>query len=602
MGERGAAPRASLGRPFRSPPSPEARQKRGGNSVDSGEWSVVRRRRRKTFRQEDRGQDRMRQSRGYQSRSRSYSRPGYSSFYDRYAGNSNTGRDHRRFVRSQSRYSEERFQPRRQGCRSAARRSGSHQYRSCSAARSRSAARYHKPVQNLSRRSCSVLRYHTSRHFHSRRQSYGERLEGRDDRRSTQNLARRRQVMERLDLDCFKKQQQDVFSKQQDEFESTKQQGVLGSNKQQGFGLKRNKYGEPYGFVKFSNVKDVTKMTNALNAEKVGPVKGVDGSLQQDGRQNPTRCVETKGVVENNKKMGTTLKRGGDSAPNSGKVGPGTQEGVRVGDIVVKLGARQERPDHVKGVGCLLESYRTESADVKWVHNGVVATVINGEAIPVVQNRLTDAGFTNLALIPMGADKVFVRCSEGVDAMSIVNNAKEFFHLVFSNWTRWGMNALPYQMGAWVRLFLRADSCSADKDRLDFARVLIATSDLDIIKKVETVLVDGIMVEIKIVEEWGYAMGEDTCLFENESWSEGSQSDYEEGFVDPEVRRNVDMGESDDEVERFADTLGLDRNGGNASNPQGETGEPVHRTVIASQLVDTQDRSTVLEISEETRR
>jgi hypothetical protein len=29
---------------------------------------------------------------------------------------------------------------------------------------------------------------------------------------------------------------------------------------------KRNSFGEPYGFVKFSNVRDVTKMTKALNA------------------------------------------------------------------------------------------------------------------------------------------------------------------------------------------------------------------------------------------------------------------------------------------------------------------------------------------------
>ncbi|MCI40312.1 sulfate transporter, partial [Trifolium medium] len=91
---------------------------------------------------------------------------------------------------------------------------------------------------------------------------------------------------------------------------------------------------------------------------------------------------------------------------------------------------------------------------------------------------------------------------------------------------RWDNNLQPYKRGAWVHLygnplqawnvdffklcvfdcgrFLRADSCSADKDRLDFARVLIATSDLEIVKTVETVLVDGSMVEVKIVEEWGY--------------------------------------------------------------------------------------------------
>ncbi|MCI69190.1 hypothetical protein A2U01_0090451, partial [Trifolium medium] len=45
---------------------------------------------------------------------------------------------------------------------------------------------------------------------------------------------------------------------------------------------------------------------------------------------------------------------------------------------------------------------------------------------------------------------------------------------------------------------------------------------------------------VKIVEEWGYAIGEDTCLFEDESTSEASQYDLDEGQGDPEVGRHVD--------------------------------------------------------------
>ncbi|MCI30014.1 sulfate transporter, partial [Trifolium medium] len=72
------------------------------------------------------------------------------------------------------------------------------------------------------------------------------------------------------------------------------------------------------------------------------------------------------------------------------------------------------------------------------------------------------------------------------------------------------LDAFGKQYAALPEGFLHADSCSADKDRLDFARVLIATPDLEIVKRVENVLVDGLLVEVKIVEEWGYALGEDT--------------------------------------------------------------------------------------------
>ncbi|CAJ2632329.1 unnamed protein product [Trifolium pratense] len=58
------------------------------------------------------------------------------------------------------------------------------------------------------------------------------------------------------------------------------------------------------------------------------------------------------------------------------------------------------------------------------------------------------------------------------------------------------------------------------------------------LKRSVTVLVDGIQVEIKIVEEWGYALGEDSCLFEEESEAESSCG---EGQEDQEVNHNVDL-------------------------------------------------------------
>ncbi|GAU50005.1 hypothetical protein TSUD_287110 [Trifolium subterraneum] len=123
----------------------------------------------------------------------------------------------------------------------------------------------------------------------------------------------------------------------------------------------------------------------------------------------------------------------------------------------------------------------------------MVATVTNGDAIPVLQSRVAEAGFSNLDILPMGADKVLIR------------------------------KAVPAQRGAWVRLYgiplhtwnehffklcvldsgryLRTDSCTMEKVRLDYARILIATSALDIVKGVEKLLIDGELLEVKIIEE-----------------------------------------------------------------------------------------------------
>ncbi|MCI67908.1 sulfate transporter, partial [Trifolium medium] len=78
----------------------------------------------------------------------------------------------------------------------------------------------------------------------------------------------------------------------------------------------------------------------------------------------------------------------------------------------------------------MVRKYRSEAEDVKWAQHGLVATIINGEAVPVVQSRIRDAGFNNVVLIPMGADKVFMQSLAGDDVLAIVNGAKDFFKLV----------------------------------------------------------------------------------------------------------------------------------------------------------------------------
>ncbi|MCI43074.1 sulfate transporter, partial [Trifolium medium] len=67
--------------------------------------------------------------------------------------------------------------------------------------------------------------------------------------------------------------------------------------------------------------------------------------------------------------------------------------------------AQPTEKEVVPSVSVFVRKYKPKLEDVQWAQNGVVATIINGEAIPVVQNRIADAGFTELAIIPMGADK-----------------------------------------------------------------------------------------------------------------------------------------------------------------------------------------------------
>ncbi|MCI18217.1 sulfate transporter, partial [Trifolium medium] len=216
------------------------------------------------------------------------------------------------------------------------------------------------------------------------------------------------------------------------------------------------------------------------------------------------------------------------------KEGAEIEEGVRVGEVLLRLGAQKKDdgngggpnqrvgettanvPKHsekepTSDTRFYVRKYKPTTEDVQWAHNGVVATVINGEAISVVQNRIADAGFADLTIIQMGADKVLVRSTSDTDVVNILYGAKEFFNMIFSNWVRWNKEVVPSQRGAWVRLygiplhawnenffklcvfdcgrFLRVNSYTVEKDRLDYTRILIATSDLEVVKREDKLLV-----------------------------------------------------------------------------------------------------------------
>ncbi|MCI34976.1 hypothetical protein A2U01_0056197, partial [Trifolium medium] len=137
--------------------------------------------------------------------------------------------------------------------------------------------------------------------------------------------------------------------------------------------------------------------------EKDGLTKGADESLKKDGNNVSPNNAAPKGNVASSQT--TRPKTKAEGAIVSAKEGHGLPEGVCVGDIVVTLGAQQERvvrkedqkngdglnskklelhtdADKVNESRVLLRNYRSMSNDVKWAQHSLVATIINGEAIP----------------------------------------------------------------------------------------------------------------------------------------------------------------------------------------------------------------------------
>ncbi|MCI27329.1 sulfate transporter, partial [Trifolium medium] len=169
--------------------------------------------------------------------------------------------------------------------------------------------------------------------------------------------------------------------------------------------------------------EDLARRTENLNAQGLHVRKGGDETI---ARTAPKAKERVEPLVN-------SASRCADFA-----------EEVRVREVLVKLGDRQEkgnrvgaqekeaRPnvsittmcpgeDEMPVSRTYVHKYRTAVDDVQWAQNGMVATIINGEAVSVVQNRIADACFKELVILPLGADKVFVRNATGSDVASVVD-------------------------------------------------------------------------------------------------------------------------------------------------------------------------------------
>jgi len=106
----------------------------------------------------------------------------------------------------------------------------------------------------------------------------------------------------------------------------------------------------------------------------------------------------------------------------------------------------------------------------------------------------------------------------------------------FGDIQKWSPSEVKYERGASLRIygvpinawndaffrmyvssfgrFLHANECTVDKARLEFARILISTTILEIVNSSVDFFIDGCKYVIKVVEEWGCHLGEDAFMTE----------------------------------------------------------------------------------------
>jgi len=103
--------------------------------------------------------------------------------------------------------------------------------------------------------------------------------------------------------------------------------------------------------------------------------------------------------------------------------------------------------------------------------------------------------------------------------------------------------------------FLRVDNSTLSKERFDYARILVATSSFEVLNFSNKILIDGVLVELKIIEEWGFSIGEDVCQLEDDVDVTVSILDNKFDHSVPENREHVE-----DIINNLADDWVVDDN------------------------------------------
>ena len=97
---------------------------------------------------------------------------------------------------------------------------------------------------------------------------------------------------------------------------------------------------------------------------------------------------------------------------------------------------------------------------------------------------------------------------------------------------------------------LRVDDITVDRDRFHYARILLSNSSLEIINTGARIMVDRVLFDFQIIEEWGFSLGEDACLFDEEGNQDEVLSEMTEVHVEA-----TGCGNANDLVNHFLENL-----------------------------------------------
>ncbi|GAU10944.1 hypothetical protein TSUD_112380 [Trifolium subterraneum] len=337
----------------------------------------------------------------------------------------------------------------------------------------------------------------------------------------------------------------------------------------------RNSHGQRFGFVKYQKVRDVMKLKKTLNSvyfwdlrlfANVAKFDRFEGQERENGeggfrgielekvKDDAVRSEEERereravivGEVERPEEKEPRAKVGDSEGLESGK-GAVVVEDVVVVTIEVKTMVPAWK-------------YLSLKEDVSWASKCRVARLKQGWCFSVVQQSMLDAGLEGFRLIALGGDNILIHQDSDGLAENLFQEAAEIMNNFLEDCRPWELgDARIYERGAWLRCYgvpiqawnpiffcelaesqgrlLKIDDCTYNKEQMDYARILVATTSLQEINTSISVVIDNINTHIRVVEDLEFGFAVDACLVEND---EDNRSQFSGHFGSPVEDKLVD--------------------------------------------------------------
>ncbi|CAL0299729.1 unnamed protein product [Lupinus luteus] len=181
--------------------------------------------------------------------------------------------------------------------------------------------------------------------------------------------------------------------------------------------------------------------------------------------------------------------------------------------------------------------------------NLMVGEVRTWEDALSIKKTFVYEGIVSVNPIPMGGNHILIKGEPEVDCSQIINMDLDCCRAIFHSISPWSPSSKAVQKTVWVKcwgvpilawsvdffqflassfgVFLKVDDATLNMERVDFGHVLLTTSVLSFINKIQKVVVGGREFDIALVEE-------DSPTFPNNVDRRGSWLEEGSDFVDSE--------------------------------------------------------------------